>query len=73
MSPEKLARMANQIAAAFGHRPDDEAAAAVAAHVNDFWDPRMRAELLELIAGGASGLHPAVRDAAAAIRPAAAD
>lgn len=69
MSPEKLARMANQIAAAFAHRPEAEAAEALAGHINDFWDPRMRGQLLEMLAAGAPGLDPAVRAAGAAIRP----
>jgi formate dehydrogenase subunit delta len=41
-------RLANDIAAQFRHRPEDEAAAEVAAHIRRFWDPRMRAELLTL-------------------------
>lgn len=40
-------RMANDIAAHLQHLPSDEAAEAVAAHIRRFWDPRMRAQLLE--------------------------
>ena len=43
MSPEKMVRMANQIATFFKTQPKEDAAARVAAHIKDFWDPRMRA------------------------------
>ncbi|MCB1440900.1 MAG: formate dehydrogenase subunit delta [Nitratireductor sp.] len=68
MSPDKLARMANQIAKFFETRPHDEAVEGVAAHISDFWEPRMRAqffELLETQPGLFSGL---VRDAAPKVR-----
>lgn len=68
MSPETLTRMANQIARFFDSQPGDHAAA-VARHINDFWEPRMRARLLDHLAAGGAGLHPAVRDAARLIRP----
>lgn len=38
----KLAAMAGQIADFFGPYPDDEAIAAIANHINQFWTPRMR-------------------------------
>ena len=60
MSPEKLVRMANQIAA-FHASQRGPAARAIAAHLNDFWDPRMRAALVAHIAGGGAGLHPDAR------------
>ena len=68
MSPEKLVRMANQIATFFESQPDG-GTEGVAAHINDFWEPRMRARLLDHLAAGGAGLHPAVRDAARLIRP----
>jgi formate dehydrogenase subunit delta len=58
-------RMANEIAAQFAHLPRDAAAAAVAAHLRSFWEPRMRAQLLGYLAGGGVGLHPLVIEAAA--------
>ncbi|MEO9777970.1 MAG: formate dehydrogenase subunit delta [Sedimentitalea sp.] len=45
MSPDKLIRMANQIATFFKTQPGDDAPAKVAAHITDFWEPRMRAQL----------------------------
>ena len=68
MSPEKLTHMANQIATFFRLKPEAEAEAAIAAHINDFWEPRMRRQLLELVAAGGAGLEPRVIAAAAQVR-----
>ena len=59
MSPEKLIRMANQIAAFFETQPDG-GPDAIAAHMNDFWEPRMRARLLALSDQEAMALRPGV-------------
>lgn len=58
MSPEKLVHMANQIATFFATQPGHDQADRVAAHLADFWDPRMRAQLRQIVAAGNSGLHP---------------
>ncbi len=51
---DKLVTMANQIAAFYRRRPADEAAVEVAAHVERFWERRMRdAAYAHLDAGGA--------------------
>ncbi|QYN37995.1 formate dehydrogenase subunit delta [Pseudonocardia sp. DSM 110487] len=63
-------RLANDIAVQFAHRPLDEAAHAVAAHVRTFWDPRMRTALLEHLAAGGAGLDPIALQAAELLRPA---
>lgn len=68
MSPEKMLTMANQIATFFATQPDADRAGRVAAHVNDFWEPRMRRQLLDHIAAGGAGLNPLVIDAARQIR-----
>ena len=68
MSHEKLIRMANQIATFFESAPEDERAAGVAGHINDFWEPRMRRQLLEIVAQGGGGLHPLVLAASDRIR-----
>jgi formate dehydrogenase subunit delta len=74
MSPDKLARMANQIAAAFAALPEEAAVRSVAQHLNDFWAPAMRADLLALVAADPARLHPLVRAAAPRLRrPAAAE
>lgn len=70
MSPEKMVHMANQIATFFRSQPGADQADRVAAHLTDFWEPRMRAELLDYIAKGGAGLDPLVVDAARKIEPA---
>jgi formate dehydrogenase subunit delta len=71
---EKLVYMANQIAAFFETMPHDEAAAGVAKHINDFWDPRMRRQFFEILEAGGGGLKPLVIDAAPEVkRPAPAE
>ncbi|MBW6505307.1 MAG: formate dehydrogenase subunit delta [Rhodobacteraceae bacterium] len=69
MTDDKLARMANQIAAFFATQPGS-AAEGVAAHINDNWSPAMRAALLAKVAAGGAGLAPAVIAAAPHLRPA---
>ena len=58
MNIEKLTRMANQIAAFFEAYPRTEALDGVAAHIRNFWTPRMRKQLTEYIEAGAEGLSP---------------
>ncbi len=64
MSHDKLIRMANQIAGFFETQPIADKPGAVAAHLRDFWDPRMRAELDAIVAEGGTGLSPLALDAA---------
>lgn len=73
MSVEKITRMANDIAKFMESKPHDEGAALLAAHINDFWDPRMRRQLFEILDAGGAGLRPLVLDAAGAIRRPAAE
>ena len=44
-------RMGNQIAREFAHLPPAEAAAAIARHIENFWDPRMRRQFFEIVEG----------------------
>lgn len=60
MSPDKLVRMANQIATFFQSQPGEAQAAKVAAHLRDYWAPPMRAELARHVRGGGSGAMPLV-------------
>lgn len=69
MSPEKMIRMANQIATFFETKKHDEGVAGTAAHISDFWEPRMRKQLFDHIAAGGAGLRPLVLEAAEKIRP----
>lgn len=68
MSPDKLVRMANQIASFFHTLPHEDAAARTADHINKFWEPRMRRQFFELIEAGGKGFDPLVVEAAALVR-----
>jgi formate dehydrogenase subunit delta len=63
-------RLANDVAAQFAHRPLDDAAQAVAAHLRAFWEPRMRAALLEHVTAGGGGLAPVALRAASLLQAA---
>ena len=63
MSPEKMIIMANQIATFFNTQPGD-APESIASHLSDFWEPRMRRQLLDYIDSGGDGLSPSVQKAA---------
>ena len=58
----KLIRMAGQMADFFRSQPDRPPAEAVAAHINDSWTYRMRADLIAALQAGAKA-DPIVRDA----------
>ena len=69
----KLITMANQIARFMESKPHAEGVEGLSSHINDFWEPRMRRQLFELLDQGGEGLRPLVLDAADKIRrPAAA-
>ena len=68
----KLIYMANQIAKFMESKPHDEGLAGLASHINDFWEPRMRRHLFDVLDAGGSGLRPLVIEAAGEIsRPVA--
>lgn len=58
------ARMGNDIARQFGHLPATDAAEAIAAHIERFWEPRMRRNLEALAAAHDDSLDPLLVDAA---------
>ena len=64
MSPDKMVRMANQIATFFKTQPGADAADKVASHLRDFWEPGMRSQLRAHVAAGGAGLDPVVVAAA---------
>lgn len=69
MSPEKMIMMANQIATFFKTQPRTDAPAKIADHINDFWEPRMRTQLIQYATGaGGAGLDPTVVDAIAMVK-----
>lgn len=63
MDHANLVRMANQIARNLAREPDP--ATATAAHIRQFWEPRMRRALVD---GEPDGLDPAVISALALLR-----
>lgn len=63
MSPEKMVMMANQIASFFNSQPGD-AADRIADHLRDYWEPRMRTQLVQYIEAGGGDLNPSVEEAA---------
>jgi formate dehydrogenase subunit delta len=63
MSPDKLAYMANQIGKFFAHQKHDVAVAAIADHLEKFWDPRMRGTILSQYDTVRDRLDPLVREA----------
>ena len=65
---EKIARMANQIAQFMESKPHQEGLTLLAAHINDFWEPRMRTQLFGILDAGGHGLRPLVKEAAGLIR-----
>jgi formate dehydrogenase subunit delta len=64
MEPARVARLLNDIAVQFPHLTDPEAVAAIAAHVQRFWEPRMLTELSALAGQPDTGLVPRAEAAA---------
>lgn len=62
MTPEKMVRMANQIATFFETQPSADKAGNVAAHLIEFWEPRMLEKLRAHIVSGGDGLSPLALD-----------
>jgi formate dehydrogenase subunit delta len=71
MSPDKMVRMANQIATFMASQPGDGETAGVggvAYHLKRFWEPRMVTALFAHIDQGGAGLDPLVVQAAGRLR-----
>jgi len=68
MSPDKLVRMANQIATFFSAQGEATAPAMVADHLMQFWEPRMRSAIMAHGAAGGAGLDPIAAEAVALLR-----
>jgi formate dehydrogenase subunit delta len=65
-SLERLIYMANQIARNLA--TDADPVVATARHIRSYWDPRMRAMILDHLAAGGQGLDPVARDALLAMQ-----
>lgn len=62
---DHLIYMANQIARNCATLDEDAAAQATAAHILDFWDPRMKSRIIEYAAQDGSKLLPVTAKAIA--------
>ena len=64
MDLHHLVKMANEIGAFFETAGDhDEAVKAIATHLRNFWEPRMRHEIIAYAHEGGRDLHKSVREA----------
>jgi formate dehydrogenase subunit delta len=71
MDTANLVKMANRIGEFFVALPDpQEARAGIAGHLQRFWEPRMRREIVAHVDGGGAGLTDLVREAIAEHRAA---
>ncbi len=59
--PQDLIGMVNQIAQFFESYPKPDGIAEIAKHLQNFWDPKMRHQILASTADG--DLHPLAREA----------
>jgi len=65
---DKLVHMANQIDSFFRTQDAATAPAKIAEHMNKFWDPRMRREIVAHLDAGGDGLNPNSRQAVELLR-----
>jgi formate dehydrogenase subunit delta len=63
VKPGNMVHMANQIAIFFASYPRDEAIAGIADHLQKFWEPRMRKQIIRFVADGGAGLHDLLPEA----------
>jgi len=70
MSDEKLVMMANQIGRFFAPQRGADAIAAIADHLQKFWDPRMRAAIVAHLVAGGAGLDGPVKEAVGRLKEA---
>ncbi|MDP1839978.1 MAG: formate dehydrogenase subunit delta [Reyranella sp.] len=70
MEAAKLVMMANQIGKFFAAQRGADPVAAIADHLDKFWEPRMRTEIVAHVAAGGAGLDEPVRAAVGRLREA---
>jgi formate dehydrogenase subunit delta len=74
MALEHLIAMANDISHYFAADPQHEVAVAgIANHIQRYWDPRMRRQILAHLKTGGEGLEPLAREALARVTAPAAE
>ncbi|MCV6545902.1 MAG: formate dehydrogenase subunit delta [Cohaesibacter sp.] len=62
MKQDDLIRMTNQIADFFQSYPQAQAVEAIATHIKDFWDPRMKGQIGDMLSNNADQLKPLAID-----------
>lgn len=67
-SPSRLIYMANQIARNLAIQGPERAAKSIAAHIADFWEPRMRARIYAVLDNDPDALDPLARQALMQVR-----
>ena len=71
MDTKHLIMMANDIGSYFaGYPSHDEAVAAIANHLQNFWEARMRRDIVRYVISGGTELKPMVRQAVIAMNEA---
>lgn len=68
MEQADLIRMANQIAGFFKNYGPEEGKKEIAAHLNNFWEPRMREKFFQHLSTGGAGFDPLVIEASKLVR-----
>ena len=70
MDIHHLVKMANEIGGFFASAPDhEEGINSIAQHLKNFWDPRMRRQIIEYASRDDSELTPIVREAVLRLAP----
>lgn len=69
MEEHVMLHKANQITLFFAAYPHDEAVAGVLDHLKRFWEPRMRAQIIDYVNRGGEGLHPIAVEAVKQLEP----
>lgn len=69
-SADKLVVMANQMGRFFVPQRGIDPAAAIANHINKFWEPRMRAAIVAHLETGGAGMDGPVREAVGRLKEA---
>jgi formate dehydrogenase subunit delta len=68
MDMHHLVKMANEIGGFFEQMPDrDDAINSIAAHLKNFWEPRMRRQIIDYVKNGDGDLKEIVRAAVLAL------
>ncbi|MGV3721783.1 MAG: formate dehydrogenase subunit delta [Actinomycetota bacterium] len=73
MNEQVMVHKANSIAQFFSSYPREEAIRSVAEHIERFWEPRMRRQLLDYAHRGGNGLHELVALAIQRLHPVPSD